>query len=75
MNMLIDDILNRPTATQLAVKADKTSRCSSFVSLHLKHVNYFKTKQVIGAKQMRSGITCFSVGVEDTYISTTHNYT
>ena len=70
MNMLIQLLLNRQTATQFAVKENKTSLRSSFVSFHLEQINYFlKRKQVMRAKQMRSDITCFGVGVEDTYIN------
>ena len=68
MKMLIDNkiILNRPTANAVKRKDNKTSLRSSFVAFNLLR-NKNKTSNASEAR--RSDITCFGVGVADTYIN------
>ena len=69
MNMLID-ILNRLTALAVKRKDDKTSLRSSFVAfIALRYLFLFIKKTSNASEARRSDITCFGVGVADTYIN------
>ena len=69
MNMLIE-ILNRPTANAVKRKDNKTSLRSSFVAfIALRYLYLFIKKTSNASEALRSDITCFGVGVEDTYIN------
>jgi hypothetical protein len=69
MNMLID-ILNRLTAKAVKRKDDKTSLRSSFVAfIALRYLFLFIKKTSNASEARRSDITCFGVGVADTYIN------
>jgi len=70
MKMLIDTLLNRPTAKAVSRKRNKTSLRSSFVPFNLLRNNYLFIKKTSNASEARrSDITCFGVGVADTYIN------
>jgi hypothetical protein len=69
MNMLIE-ILNRPTAKAVKRKDNKTSLRSSFVAfIALRYLYLFIKKTSNASEARRSDITCFGVGVADTYIN------
>jgi len=70
MNMLNDTLLNRQTATQFAEKETK-HRFALLLSLliALRYLFLFIKKTSNASEAMRSDITCFGVGVADTYIN------
>lgn len=71
MKMLIDILLNRPTAKAVSRKRQQNIASLFFCRflIALRYLYLFIKKTSNASEARRSDITCFGVGVADTYIN------